>query len=117
MNKFKCIYFQTDSGRLPVKEFIDSLHERTQQKYFEIVGLLENYGKSLPKPHTDALGEDIHELRFSGIEGRIRVLYFFYFEQKIIFTNGFIKKRQKAPKKSLELAKERRRFYIENQKR
>ncbi|MDO8675339.1 MAG: type II toxin-antitoxin system RelE/ParE family toxin [Candidatus Omnitrophota bacterium] len=112
MSKFTCIYYQTDAGRRPVEEFIDSLHERTQQKYFEVVGLLEDYGKSLPKPHADFLGGEIYELRFVGIEGKVRILYFFYHGNKIIFTNGFVKKRQKAPKIEVELAKERRILYI-----
>lgn len=116
MVQFKCVYFQTNSGRLPVKEFIDSLYGRTQQKYFEIIGLLEEYGKKLPKPHAGALGDDIHELRFSGTEGKIRILYFFYYENKIILTNGFIKKQQKIPRAEIELSKERRRSYIEIQK-
>ena len=76
--KFTCIYYQTDAGRMPVKEFIDSLHDRTQQKYFVVVGLLEDYGKSLPKPHADFLGDEVYELRFVGIEGRVRILYFFF---------------------------------------
>ena len=113
MIKFKCVYYQTDGGRVPVKEFVDSLHERTQHKYFEVVKLLEDYGKSLPHPHADFLGNEIYELRFVGIEGRIRVLYFFYYENKIIFTNGFVKKTQRAPKGEIELAKERRGSYFE----
>ena len=36
MTRFKCVYYETDAGRIPVKEFIDSLHERTQHKYFEL---------------------------------------------------------------------------------
>ena len=105
MAKFTCIYYQTNAGRKPVKEFIDSLHDRTQQKYFEVVGLLEDYGKSLPKPHADFLMDEIYELRFVGIEGRVRILYFFYHGNKIIFTNGFVKKQQKAPKKGVAYEK------------
>lgn len=37
-----------------------------------------------------------------------RVLYFFYFEGKIILTNGFVKKTQKTPPDEIKLAKERR---------
>ena len=117
MAKFKCVYFQTDSGRVPVREFIDSLNDRTQQKYFEVVGLLEEFGKSLPKPHSDSLGNEIYEIRFVGLEGKVRILYFFYYESKIVFTNGFIKKQQKAPKTEVQLAKDRRKYYIEKHKR
>ena len=117
MSVYKCVYFVTNSGRIPAEEFVDSLHNRTQQKFFEVVWLLQNYGKSLPKPHSDFLGDEIYELRFTGIEGNVRILYFFYYEHRIVFTNGFIKKQQKAPRGEVELAKERRKLYIQNHKR
>ena len=102
MATYKCVYFVTDSGRMPAEEFVDSLHSRTQQKCFEVVRLLQIYGKSLPKPHSDFLGDEIYELRFTGIEGNVRILYFFFCENRIVFTNGFIKKQQKAPKIEVE---------------
>ncbi len=42
-----------------------------------------------------------------------RVMYFFYFEGKIILTNGFVKKTQKTPKKEIDLAKARRKDFVE----
>lgn len=117
MKQFKCVYFETDAGRIPVKGFIDSLHERTQQKFFNVVDMLAEYGKSLPKPHADGLGDDIYELRFIGIEGKIRVFYFFYDGSKIVLTNGFIKKTQKAPRKEIDTAKKRMKAYFERKKK
>jgi len=116
MKKFQCVYFQTLSGKAPVKEFIDSLHGRTQQKFFTVAGLLEEFGKALPKPHADYLGDEIYELRFAGIEGKVRALYFFYDGGRIVLTNGFLKKRQKTPVREIELAKKRRKIYLERQK-
>ena len=43
MKKCKCVYFQTDSGDTPAETYINSLHPRTQHKYFEVVKLLEDY--------------------------------------------------------------------------
>lgn len=40
-------------------------------------------------------------------------MYFFYYNEKIILTNGFIKKTQKTPKKEIDLAKKYRKEYIE----
>lgn len=113
MTKIKCVYFQTDSGRMPAKEFVDSLDERTQQKYFEVVGLLEDYGKNLPEPHSKHLEDEIYELRFFGIEGRVRILYFFYHEGKAVLTNGLVKKKGPVPNKEIKTAKGRMKTYIE----
>ena len=41
------------------------------------------------------------------------VLYFFYYEGKIILTNGFVKKTQKTPKEEIQIAKDRRKDFIE----
>lgn len=112
MKKFISVYYATDSERIPVKKFIDSLNTRTQQKFFAVVEMLEKYGKSLPEPHAKYLGEEIYELRFKGQEGHIRVLHFFYHENKVVLTNGFIKKSNKTPKKEIDLAISRRETYI-----
>lgn len=40
-----------------------------------------------------------------------RILYFFYCDNKIIMTNGFIKRTNKTPKKEIELAKLRKADY------
>jgi phage-related protein len=111
----RCVYYQTDAGRIPVQEFIDALHERTQQKYFEVVKLLKDYGKSLPEPHAKDLDGEIHELRFLGLEGKVRVLYFFYHEDKAILTNGFVKKKGKTPRNEIKTAHERRKIYLARQ--
>lgn len=115
MRKCKCIYFQTDSGKIPAEAYINSLHPRTQHKYFEVVKLLEDYGKSLPKPHAKHLEDEIYELRFFGIEGRVRVLYFFFHGEKAVLTNGFVKKKGPVPKKEIKTAKGRMKIYLERQ--
>ena len=46
-----------------------------------------------------------------------RVLFFFYYEGKIVLTNGFIKKRQKTPPKEIKLAKERRADFKERMRK
>ena len=116
MNKVICYYYITEGKRSPVREFIDSLDFKTQRKFFFVKELLEEFGHKLPTPHARYIGNDIFELRFRGQEGHIRVLYFFFHQEKAIFTNGFIKKSNKTPKKQKDVAIERRRLYIERQR-
>ena len=78
MNKVTCYYFASENGRQPAKEFIDSLNARTQAKFSFAKGLLEEFGHKLPQPHAKYIGGNIFELRFSGMEGAVRVLYFFF---------------------------------------
>ena len=112
MARYICFYFTTEAGKAPVEEFIDSLDYSTQRKFFFKKGLLEEFGQRLPYPHAKYIGDDIYELRFEGKEGTIRVLYFFYHKDEIIFTNGFIKKSNRTPHREKELAIERRRLFL-----
>ena len=108
-------YYSTESGKLPVKEFIDSLDFKAQRKFFFVKALLEEFGHKLPQPHAKYIGDEIFELRFKGQESAIRVLYFFFHQDKVIFTNGFVKKTDKTPKNEKELAIQRRREFINRQ--
>jgi len=74
--------------------------------------LLEEFGHKLPQPHAKYLGDSIFELRFSGVEGSVRVLYFFFHQDKAILTNGFLKKNNRTPKREKELAIERRKTFL-----
>ena len=112
MANYTCFYFTAESGKSPVEEFIDLLDYSTQRKFFFKKGLLEEFGHRLLSPHAKYIGDDIYELRFEGREGAIRVLYFFYYKNEIIFTNGFIKKSNRTPQREKELAVERRKLFL-----
>ncbi|MBN1870760.1 MAG: type II toxin-antitoxin system RelE/ParE family toxin [Candidatus Omnitrophica bacterium] len=106
-------FFTTSSGRSPVEEFLDSLDLRTRQKFLYTRSLLEEFGVKLSMPFCKYLQSDIYELRFTGREGALRVLYFFIKDDSIVFTNGFLKKTRKAPRKEIELAINRRKTFLE----
>ena len=106
-------YFFSETNKSPVKDFVDSLDIRTQTKFFAKKKLLEDYGRSLPYPHAKHIDDGIFELRFVGIEGNIRALYFFFHSNNVILTNGFVKKTRRTPKREITTAKLRRKTYIE----
>ena len=108
MNLYSCYYYKKSNGRIPAKEFINSLEPSAQNKFFFKKSLLEKFGAALPEPHASYLKDGIYELKFQDIGGHIRVLYFFAFKKRIIFTNGFKKKTNKTPKNELELAIKRK---------
>lgn len=115
MALYTAYYFLNDSGGSPVREFIDSLDPRSQRKFFFVKSLLEEFGQRLLFPHAKYIGDGIFELRFIGQEGSIRVLYFFFSREKVIFTNGFVKKTNKVPAKEKRLAMVRRKIFLEHQ--
>lgn len=110
-----CVYLEKN-GRSQARDFINSLDTRTQRKFFAKKKLLEEFGFSLPEPHAKYVGDGIFELRFIGIEGKIRILYFFFHKNMVIFSNGFVKKSKKLPKHDLEIAINNKKAFFETHK-
>ena len=113
MTEFELIAYETTDGEIPVEEFLDSVNPKMRAKIFGLMGILQEKGNTLREPYSKYLDDGIFELRCKFGSDITRVLYFFYYERKIIMTNGFVKKTNKTPKEEIQLAKERRRDFIE----
>lgn len=100
---YKYYLYQNQRGDIPVKDFIISLPENVQGKVLKWVSLLQEYGPALKRPHADKLKDKIYELRLSFGRLEIRILYFFW-NDIIILTNGFLKKTSEVPEKEIEKA-------------
>lgn len=101
----KIIFYETEEGICPLKEYLDSLEPKILAKTFRTIDLLENNGPFLREPYSEALGDGIFELRIKLGSDITRVLYFFFVGNAAVLTNGFTKKTQKTPRSELERAK------------
>lgn len=109
---FKVEYYKSNDGKYPVEEFILSQNIKMQAKIFRNLELLESKGNELREPFSKHLEDGIFELRSKVGSDITRVLYFFVIGEKIILTNGFVKKSQKTPKCEIEIAKKYRNNYL-----
>lgn len=105
--------YENENNSCPVKEFIDSLDNKMKARVIRTIDLLKEYGNQLRMPYSESLGDGIFELRCQQSNNITRILYFFYVKQNIVITNGFTKKTQKTPRNEIELAKARRKDYLE----
>lgn len=80
-------------------------------KLFRLIELLEVYGHELREPYSKILDDGIFELRAKQGSDISRILYFFVIGNKIVLTNGFVKKTQKTPLREIKLAKKFRLEY------
>lgn len=112
MERFTAEFYEKENGSIPVEQFLHSLDKKMMAKIYGLIGILEEKGNMLREPYSKYLEEGIFELRIKSGNDIARVLYFFYYEQKIIITNGFIKKRQKTPRKEIETAKKYKKDYL-----
>lgn len=84
-------FYKTKDGSKPAREFIFLQETKMKAKLFGLVDMLEQYGNQLREPYSKSLGDGIFEIRAKVGTDITRVLYFFYYEGRIILTNGFVK--------------------------
>lgn len=108
---FEMIFFATDAGRQPVKEFLDALDVKMRNKVLDNLKHLQIHGHHLRESYSKPLGDGIFELRTRLGSDITRVLYFFFVGKRIVLTHGFVKKTQKTPPQEIERAKEYRAMY------
>ena len=92
---------------------MSALEIKMRAKLVGILQILQEKGNQLREPYSKHIDDGIFEIRGKVGSDISRVLYFFYFDGKIVLTNGFIKKTQKTPKSEITRAKKYRDDYIE----
>ena len=92
---YEIILYDTEDGRCPVQELLDSLEPKLLAKTLRTIDLLEMNGPLLREPYSKPLENGIFELRTKQGSDITRVLYFFIVGKKEVLTNGFIKNRRR----------------------
>ncbi len=105
MQNYNIEFYSKNNGEEPAREFILGLEPKMQAKMLKILDLLQVNGPYMRLPYSEHLDDGIFEIRAKQSTNKSRVLYFFAIGQKIVLTNGFVKKTQKTPNKEIELAK------------
>lgn len=105
-------FYKTRSGKIPVKEFLDSLSSKHAQKAAWVLELIEKLDQ-VPGQYFKKLKntDDIWEVRARVGSNSFRLLGFMDDDEFVILTNGFVKKSQKTPKQEIELAQQRKADY------
>lgn len=88
-------FYKTKDNIAPVEEFLKSLDSKMRAKAIHELNILQEFGPSLREPHSKPIENGIFELRIKIACNISRIFYFFHIGNKIILTNGFIKKTQK----------------------
>lgn len=101
---YKVKFYRDENGKEPVKEFIDNLDTKMKAKVLREITLLRDNGRDLKEPHCKYINKGIYELRIKFSSNISRIFYFFYVDNNVILTNGFIKKTQKTPLREIQRA-------------
>jgi phage-related protein len=105
-------YYQSEAGRSPVAEFIDSLEASAKARVARTLDLLEEFGIELGMPYAKNLEKQLWELRVRQARNRYRIIYFLASGQTFVLLHGFTKKTGPVPRSDLETAQRRRDDYL-----
>ena len=101
---FDVDYYELPNGEKPVEKFLNSLDVKMRVKALGSIDVLAEFGNELREPYSKAMGKGLYELRIRFAGDITRVFYFFVSGNKIILTNGFVKKTRKTPPGEIEVA-------------
>lgn len=98
-------YYQTKSGRYPVKDFMFEQDQKTHNRIRHSIFLLIQKGPLLKPPYMKKLQNNLYELR---IKGQVAIRIFYSPKNRSYFLlHAFKKKSQKTPKHELRTAIDR----------
>src|SRR5579859_901636 len=98
-------FFQTESGKEPVRDWLKSLSPADRHAIGEDIRVVE-YGWPIGMPTCRPLGDGLHEVR-TGLTGNRISRVFFYIDpqQRMVLLHEMIKKTRATPEADLQLAK------------
>jgi phage-related protein len=106
------VFFETEAGNEPVRQWLQDLPKEDRKTIGTDI-LTVQYAWPVGKPLVDNLGDGIWEVR-SGLKNRIARTLFILAAGEIVLLHGFIKKDRKTPKTELDLAKKRKKQYLQS---
>jgi phage-related protein len=102
--RIPAIFFRTDAGGEPVREWLKGLTREDRKRIGEDIKTVE-FGWPIGMPVCRPMSGGIYEVRSSLTQNRIaRVLFYVDKKARMVLLNAFIKKTQKASREDLELA-------------
>ena len=114
---FNVEYYELPNGERPVETFLDSLDLKMRAKALGSIDILAEFGNKLREPYSKAIGKGLFELRIKFAGDITRIFYFFVVNNRIILTNGFIKKTRKTPPGEIALAQKYKADYERRHKK
>ncbi|SFM31036.1 type II toxin-antitoxin system RelE/ParE family toxin [Pelosinus propionicus] len=100
----------------PVLDFIESLPAKHRAKVYREIDLLEEFGIDLDYPHTCDLkgskNKGLWELRIKFSSNISRIFYFLPEGNKFVLIHGFVKKSNETPEREIEIARRRKKDYV-----
>jgi phage-related protein len=103
--KIVVVFFASDKGTEPVRDWLVSLPRDDQKRIGDDIRTVE-FGWPIGMPVCRPLGKGLYEVR-TNLKDRIARMLFTITGNDMVLLHGFIKKSQATPSADLELARSR----------
>jgi phage-related protein len=110
--EFTIEYVELPNGRMPAREFVDSLDDKAAARIDAFIERLRVYGNRMQGKFVKKLTDDIFELRVKQFDRIFRVLFFYQPGMLIVITSGFQKKTEQTPTAEISRAEQLRKLWL-----
>jgi len=110
--EFTIDYVELPNGRIPAREFVDSLDDKAAARIDAFIERLCIYGNRMEGKFVKKLSDDILELRIKQFDRIFRVLFFYQPGMVIVITSGFQKKTEQTPPGEIAKAEKLRKLWL-----
>ncbi len=110
--EFTIEYVKLPNGRIPAREFVDSLDDRAAARIDAFIERLRIYGDRMHGKFVKKLTDDLFELRIKQFDRIFRVLFFYQPGMRIVITSGFQKKTEQTPRAEIARAEHLRTLWM-----
>jgi phage-related protein len=115
--EFTIEYVELPNGRMPAREFVDSLDDKAAARIDAFIERLRIYGNRMQGKFVKKLTNEIFELRVKQFDRIFRVLFFYQPGMLIVITSGFQKKTQETPTVEITRAEQLKKLWMKYRNR
>ena len=110
--EFRIEYVELPNGRVPAREFVDSLDDKAAACIDAFIERLRAYGNRMQGKFVKKLSDDIFELRVKQFDRIFRIFFFYQPGMLIVITSGFQKKTEQIPPGEIAKAAKLRKLWL-----
>ena len=115
--EFAIEYVELPNGRIPAREFVDSLDDKAAARIDAFIERLRVYGNRMEAKFVKKLTKDIFELRVKQFDRIFRILFFYQPGMLVVIASGFQKKTQETPPAEITRAEQLRKLWMKYRNR
>jgi phage-related protein len=110
--EFTIEYVELPNGRVPAREFVDSLDDKAAARVDAFIERLRICGNRMEGKFVKKLTNGIFEPRVKQFDRIFRVLFFYQPGTLIVITSGFQKKTERTPPAEINRAHQLRKLWM-----